>query len=219
MHVHADKSAASENRDPTPYWVLLTFAIVFGWWILDKHFAQTSLVTPINGAVLFVSCVLGAIAFAWGAIWSLVNEVRQRNAKIQKTALVFFVVGSGVASAVFGSMIADAAVRRTVNVYLFWNSQAPIVRTDFPIREVPTLKGQPAALIGLQGHLERLKISRKDYELLGGAGKRKRPWDYCLSLLEQRQGEAVRVWRPARLRVRFDGITIVRCPDSSRLVD
>lgn len=219
MHVHADKSVASENRDPTPYWVPLTFAIVFGWWAMDLNFAETSLVTPINDALLSVAHALGAVTFAWGAMWGLLRELRRSKAKIRKTALFFYVVGSGFGFAIFGSMITEAALRRAVNVYLFWNSQAPIVRADFPIWEVPALKGTPAVSIGLQGHLERFEISRKDYELLGGAGKQDRPWEYCLSLLEQRQGGAVRVWRPPRLRVRFDGTTIVRCPDSSRLVD
>lgn len=219
MHVHAEKPSASANHERTPLWVPLMFAIVFGWWILDLNFATTSLVTPINDALLSVARAVGAVTFAWGAMWGLLRELTRRKTKIRKTALVFYVVGSGFGFAIFGSLIAEAAVRRAVNFYLFWNSQAPIVRVDFPIREVPALKGTPAVSIGLQGHLERFEISRKDYELLGGAGKQDRPWEYCLSLLEQRQGGAVRVWRPPRLRVRFDGITIVRCPDSSRLVD
>ena len=219
MPVRSNTPASSRHRGFAYSFATLTFAFSFCWWALDLNLAATFLVTPVNPATLRIAWILGAVVGAWVAILGLLSEIRQREVPMHKARSTFLIIVVGAACAIFGIMIANDAVWRVANVYLFWSSRAPVVREFFPIREVLPRNGTLAVSVGLQGEGRRLGISRKDYDLLRGAGTLERPWVYCLSLRQQREGEAVRVWRPPHLRVRSDAVTIVHCPEAVRMIE
>ncbi|MDX3977317.1 hypothetical protein [Shinella sp.] len=220
MSVPKETTTLSKIGDFVCSAAALTFVLSAVWWIIDFNFAATFLATPVNPVVLQIALALGAVAGACVVVSDHLRRFRRRKVAMYETrSAIFIVIIMGIAFALFGAILADAVVRRVANVYLFWSSNAPVVREFFPIRKVLPRKATQAVSVGLQGEGRRLEISRKDYDMLGGSGNLDRPWIYCLSLLEQREGEAIRVWLPPRLTAGFDGITIVRCPDDVQMVD
>lgn len=199
--------------------VTLIFVLSAVWLVVDFNFAKTFLATPLNPTVLWAASIFGAVAGGCVVALDHARNFTRYNAAMPQARSTIVVVIMSIVFAIFGVLVANMVAPRVANVYLFWNSDAPIVRKIFPIREVLPRKGTFAVSVGLQGEGRRLQISRKDYDLLGGKGELKRPWVYCLSLQEQREGEAIRVWRPEHSRADFEGVTVVRCPDAVRLVD
>lgn len=116
----------------------------------------------------------------------------------------------------FGGLIAEQAMWRVANVYQFWNSKAPIVATAFPIRSVRHRGSGSQVSIGSDGQRDVLPISKRDYEMTKGLDVTRPPWQFCLRLLRQEEGQAVRIWRPSRPRLSFTGTTIIRCPEQVR---
>lgn len=197
---------------------IVTAGLAFGWWVLDGIFARTVLITPVGRFVGWTACVSGVIVGAWIGRTVAQRQLRKpvmNKGKRHRTSVLLVFCSIGV---VFGAMIATQAMWRIASVALFWHSSAEIVATAFPIRSVSWPKGGPIASIGSWGEDRPLSISKQDFDLIGGVRPMRPPWEFCLDLRRQEEGQAVRVWRPSRPRLSQKGLTIIRCPASVRWI-
>lgn len=198
--------------------VAAAFSLVVLWRVFDFYCVETFLITPIDNSIFWAAGICGAAVGIGFAVIGM-EDMRRYDPKTRDLSRVLAISALTVGLGVFGALFAQAAVWRVANAYLFWGSGAAIDRTMFPIREVFSARGRPSVLLNTKGERELLQISHRDFKLLGGSGRLEKPWSYCLSLLHQKEADAVRVWRPDRLNAGYDGKTIAPCPDSFRWID
>lgn len=198
--------------------IAVAFLLVVLWRAFDFFLVSTFLITPIDRSIFRVAGICGAIVGVGFAVIGM-GDLRRYDPKKPNFSRILAILVLSVGLGALGAFFAQVAVWRVVNAYLFWGSSATIERTMFPVREVLSTRGRPTVLVNTQGEGRWLEISRRDFQLLGGSGRLEKPWSYCLALLRQREGDVVRVWRPDRLDVGYDGVTLIRCPDSVRWVD
>lgn len=198
--------------------IAVAFSLAVFWRAFDFYCVETFLITPIDNSTFWMAGICGAVV-GIGFATAGMEDMRRYGPKTRDLSRSLAILGIIVGLGAFGAFFAQAAVWRVANAYLFWGSDAEIERTMFPITEVFSARGRPSVLLNTKGERELLQISHRDFQLLGGPGRLEKPWSYCLSLLHQKEADAVRVWRPDRLDAGYDGKTIVACPDSFRGID
>jgi hypothetical protein len=207
---HPTDSFTAPGRRSGLLWIA---ALSFAWWLLDINLAATILVTPIPESLTWLGAGIGGVAGLWIGHGLAMVELRMSATYDRAASRRVMVSAFCAIGLIFGAVIANQAVWRIVNMTSFWNSPSPITVADFPIRSVSIARGGQAVSIGSAGEQDSLPISRRDLQLIGGAGRLRRPWTHCMTLRRQVQGNAVRVWRPSRPRRSSKAVTVKLCPD------
>lgn len=211
-----DSSAKAEASPDTRFRIALgTIVLAFAWWIVDLNAASTLLVTPVNSTLHWSVWLTGAAIGAWACLTVFNHLISRKLTAPDKRVRNTIWVGSAV-GLLFGGLIAEQAMWRAANIFQFWNSKTPIVTTAFPIRSVRHRGSGSQVSIGSNGQRDILPISRRDSEMMKGWDVTHPPWQFCLRLRRQAEGQAVRIWRPSRPRLGFSGTTIIPCPAQLR---
>ena len=182
-------------------------------WVITINATSTIVVSPINALFVTAITLLGGMTgIRIGIVIGAVDgAVGRHGANARPRAIRYLIATIGF---VFGVMVGTTVACRTVDVALFWQSNAPIVTTTFPIHAVGLARATPILSIGSEGERDDIRISKRDYDVLNAAAPLRRPWRYCIALKRQATYDAVRVWRPSARR--SGPQTVFPCPSHAR---
>jgi hypothetical protein len=187
----------------------LYLAVVFACWI-DITLRRTELISPVAEPLLTVILCAGGLLGIVPAILLFIQARASQRAGLRSQRPLLSLVVALIALPLICAMVSGYAVERFTEVYAFWGSDAVAAPVLYPITAFRT--GRHGAHVSLAHGMFDLPISFADEKLLRASPPPHRPWTQCLRVLQQQQGDAVRIVLPTRPHRNVQ--SILPCPRS-----
>lgn len=200
------KAPPMPRRHTVILWTYVAVGLVcFADMILRRTELISSISTPFLLAMLCVGALLGTVP----VILLFYQARASRNAGVKPRNSTLSLAMALIAFVCIWTMVSGYVATRLTEVYDFWGSDAVAAPVTYPITSFHMSHGPQ---VSLYHGLLTLPISFADEKLIRASPPPHRPWAYCLSVLQQQEGTAVRIVLPPRPHRNVQ--SIVPCPRS-----